>query len=127
MSGRHIKDQQLRLYMQNREKHSVPVPVPVPVPCSLFPVAAAKPGFSSSTGYRIEADPRPPSEKKVKHKRRRPDPLAGIFTEEVVPMLQSAPDLLPVGILRELCKRHPELGAGIRRTSWPATISVRAQ
>jgi transposase InsO family protein len=89
--------------MQNREKHSVPV-------------AAARSGFSSSTGYRIETDPRPPSERKVKHKRRRPDPLAGIFIEEVVPMLQSAPGLRPVGILRELCKRHPELGAGIRRT-----------
>ncbi len=78
MPGRHITDQQLRLYMQNREKHSVPV-------------AAAKSGFSASTGYRIETDPRLPSEKKVKHERRRPDPLAGIFIEEVVPMLQSAP------------------------------------
>ncbi|MFC7066211.1 IS21 family transposase [Brucella rhizosphaerae] len=103
MPGRHITDQQLRLYMQNREKHSVPV-------------AAAKSGFSASTGYRIETDPRLPSEKKVKHERRRPDPLAGIFIEEVVPMLQSAPGLRTVGILRELRKRHPELGAGIRRT-----------
>ncbi|AEH78515.1 IS21-like element ISRm9 family transposase [Sinorhizobium meliloti] len=103
MPGRHITDQQSRLYMQNRQKHSVPV-------------AAAKSGFSPSTGYRIETDPRPPSEKKAKHERRRPDPLEGIFTEEVVPMLQSAPGLRPVGILRELCKRHPELGSGIRRT-----------
>ncbi|MQW03301.1 IS21-like element ISRm9 family transposase, partial [Sinorhizobium meliloti] len=103
MPGRHITDQQSRLYMQNRQKHSVPV-------------AAAKSGFSPSTGYRIEADPRPPSEKKAKHERRRSDPLEGIFTEEVVPMLQSAPGLRPVGILRELCKRHPELGSGIRRT-----------
>ncbi|SEJ79004.1 hypothetical protein SAMN04244575_06338, partial [Sinorhizobium meliloti] len=54
MPGRHITDQQSRLYMQNRQKHSVPV-------------AAAKSGFSPSTGYRIEADPRPPSEKKAKH------------------------------------------------------------
>ncbi|MCM5691675.1 IS21 family transposase, partial [Sinorhizobium meliloti] len=84
MPGRHITDQQSRLYMQNRQKHSVPV-------------AAAKSGFSPSTGYRIEADPRPPSEKKAKHERRRPDPLEGIFTEEVVPMLQSAPGLRPVG------------------------------
>ncbi len=114
MPGRHITDQQLRLYMQNRQKHSVPV-------------AAARSGFSPSTGYRIEADPRPPSEKKAKHERRRPDPLEGIFAEEVVPMLRSAPGLRPVGILRELCKRHPELGSGIRRTlerrirAWRAT------
>ncbi|WP_080697357.1 IS21 family transposase [Brucella intermedia] len=103
MPGRHINDQQYRLYMQNRKKHNVPI-------------AAAKAGFSPSTGYRLEADPRLPSEKKVKHERRRPDPLDGIFDEEVVPMLQSAPGLRPVGILRELCKRHPELGSGIRRT-----------
>jgi len=89
--------------MQNREKHNVPI-------------AAAKSGFSPSSGYRIEADPRLPSEKKVKHERRRPDPLEGIFDEEVVPMLQAAPGLRPVGILKELYKRHPELGSGIRRT-----------
>lgn len=103
MPGRHITDQQARFYMQNRKKHNVPV-------------AAVKAGFSSSSGYRIEADPRLPSEKKVKHERRRPDPLEGIFDEEVVPMLKSAPGLRPVAILRELCKRHPELGSGIRRT-----------
>ena len=103
MPGRHINDQQHRLYMQNRKKHNIPV-------------AAAKTGFSPSTGYRIAADPRLPSEKKVKHERRRSDPLEGIFDEEVVPMLQSAPGLRPVGILRELCRRHPELGSGIRRT-----------
>lgn len=89
--------------MQNRQKHSVPV-------------AAAKSGFSASTGYRLEADPRLPSEKKTKRERRRPDPLEGIFVEEVVPMLQSAPGLRAVGIFRELRRRHPELDPSVRRT-----------
>lgn len=103
MAGKHITDQQVRLYMQNRQKHSIPI-------------AAAKSGFSASTGYRVEADQRLPSEKKPKRESRRADPLEGIFTEEVVPMLQSAPGLRSVGILRELRKRHPELDNGVRRT-----------
>lgn len=103
MPGHHITDLQQRLYMQSRLKHSVPV-------------AAAKAGFSPSTGYRIEADTRLPSEKKTKRGRRRPDPLEGIFEEEVVPMLKQAPGLRSVSIFRELCKRHPDLDASVRRT-----------
>ena len=47
-------------------------------------VAAAKTGFSASTGHRIRRDPRLPSQKKAPRGRRRPDPLAGIFDAEVV-------------------------------------------
>ena len=80
------------------------------------PVAAAKAGFSTATGYRFEEDPRPPSQKHVPRDRRRPDPLAGIFDAEIVPMLESAPGLRPVAVLGEVLRRHPELGEGIRRT-----------
>lgn len=38
--------------------------------------AAGMAGFSPSTGARIEADPRPPSERAAPRGRRRPDPLA---------------------------------------------------
>ena len=31
-------------------------------------------------------------------------------------MLEASPGLRPVAILEELLRRHPELGAGIRRT-----------
>jgi hypothetical protein len=79
-------------------------------------VAAAKAGFSTATGYRIEKDPRLPSRKRAPRDRRRPDPLAGIFDAEIVPMLEAAPGLRPVAVLGEVLRRHPELGEGVRRT-----------
>ena len=79
-------------------------------------VAAAKAGFSTATAYRIENDPRLPSTKGRHGGSRRPDPLSGIFDEEVVPMLEEAPDLRAVGIFEELMRRHPELDRGVRRT-----------
>ena len=81
-----------------------------------IPVAAARAGFSAATGYRIAQDPRLPSEKRAPRARRRPDPLAAVFDAEVVPMLQASPGLRPVAVFEELMRRHPELGAGVRRT-----------
>ena len=52
MPGRHITDHQMRLYMKFRQTDTPPV-------------AAAKASFSPSTAYRIESDPRLPSQKKV--------------------------------------------------------------
>ncbi len=80
------------------------------------PVAAAKASFSTSTAYRFEKDPRPPSQKKERRGRRRPDPLGDLFEAEVVPMLKAAPGLRSVAIFEEMLRRYPELGAGIRRT-----------
>ena len=76
-------------------------------------VAAAKAGFSRATGYRLAADPLSVQEKKPRG-RRRPDPLAGIFEEEVVPILEASPDIRPV--FEELMRRHPDLDPGVRRT-----------
>lgn len=78
--------------------------------------AAAKAGFSPATAYRLEADPQLPSQTQPLRSRRRPDPLAGIFDEEVVPMLQNAPGLRSVAIFEELMRRRPELTPKIRRT-----------
>jgi hypothetical protein len=63
---------QMRLYMTFRRTEPVPV-------------AAARAGFSTATAYRIEADPRPPSQKAAPRGRRRPDPLAGVWESEIVP------------------------------------------
>ena len=49
--------------------------------------AAAKAGFSTATAYRIEANPRLPSQKKEPRGRRRPDPLAHYWDAEVLPIL----------------------------------------
>ena len=80
------------------------------------PVASAKAGISSATGYRIKADPVLPSQKKASRGRRRPDPLANIFDKEVVPMLQECPGIRPIAVFEEVQRRHPELGTGFRRT-----------
>ena len=51
LSGRHITDCQMRLYMSFRQTETPSV-------------AAAKAGFSTATAYRLEQDPRLPSQKK---------------------------------------------------------------
>ena len=71
-------------------------------------VAAAKASISTATAYRLESDPRLPSQKRTARTRRRPDPLAGIFDEEVVPMLEHTPHLRAVTIFEELLRRHPQ-------------------
>lgn len=103
MPGRHITDQQMRLFMTLKQSHTVPV-------------AAAKAGFSQATGYRLQADPTLPSQKKKSRGRRRPDPLAKIFDTDIVPMLQSSPGIRPIAVYEEVLRRHPELSPGIRRT-----------
>src|SRR3954454_10375430 len=101
--GRHVTDRQMRLYMQFRRTEPVPI-------------AAAKAGFSTATAYRIEEDPRPPSQKSTPRGRRRPDPLAAVWEGEIVPLLRAAPGLRPIAVFEEVLRRHPELGAGVRRT-----------
>ena len=103
MPGRHITDCQTRLYMKSRQSN---------VPA----IAAAKAGFSTATAYRIEADPRLPSQKKEPRGRRRPDPLAGVWDNAIVPMLEAAPGIRAVAIFEEICRRTPGLALGVRRT-----------
>ena len=79
-------------------------------------IAAAKAGFSTATAYRIEADPRLPSQKEKPRGRRRPDPLAGVWDSEIVPMLEAAPGLRAVAIFEEICRRDPGIALGVRRT-----------
>jgi transposase InsO family protein len=101
--GRHVTSHQMRLFMKFRQTETVAV-------------AAAKASISQATGYRIQNDPRLPSAKKEPRERRRPDPLAEVFDQDVVPMLEAAPGLRPIAIFEELVRRHPELGHGVRRT-----------
>jgi transposase InsO family protein len=103
LPGTHITDRQVSLYMKNRRTNTPAV-------------AAAKAGFSTSTAYRIEQDPRPPSQKISPRGRRRPDPLAGIWDSEVVPMLKAAPGLRSIAVFAEMRRRHPDLGEKVRRT-----------
>ncbi len=89
--------------------------------------AAAKAGFSSATAYRIEQDPQPPSQKAAARERRRPDPLVAVWESEIVPLLRGAPGLRPIAVFEEMLRRHPELGAGVRRTLERRVRAWRAQ
>jgi hypothetical protein len=62
-------------------------------------VAAAKSGFGRATAYRIEDDPRLPSQKKAPRGRRRSDPLAEVWDNEIVPILKSAPGIRGIEVL----------------------------
>ena len=93
MPGIHITDQQVTLYMKFRQTHTQQA-------------AAAKAGFSTHTGARLDADPRLPSEKLAPRGRRRPDPLAPFWESEIVPMLCVAPELRPISVLREMQRRQ---------------------
>jgi hypothetical protein len=86
----------MRLFMNLRRNHSPAI-------------AGAKAGFSTATGYRFETDPRLPSQKKARRERRRADPFADVWDNEVVPMLKAAPGLRPIAVFEELCRRHPDL------------------
>jgi hypothetical protein len=103
LPGLHITDHQMRLYMIYRHSKDATI-------------AAAKSGFSRATGYRIEDDPRLPSQKKAPRGRRRPDPLAEVWDGEIVPILKSAPGIRAIAVLEEIRRRHPEITTGIRRT-----------
>ena len=80
--------------------------------------AATKAGLSAATARRIELDPRPPSATKQRRTwRTRPDPLDGLWDEEIVPLLTAAPGLRPITLFDELVRRHPErVGPSFRRT-----------
>jgi transposase InsO family protein len=103
MPGRHINDHQMRLYMKIRAT-------------SPAPAAAAGASISVASAYRIDGDPRLPSQKKPPRSRRRPDPLVEFFDTEVVPMLIAAPGLRPIAVFQEMQRRYPALGENVRRT-----------
>lgn len=79
-------------------------------------VAAARASISIATAYRIDGDPRLPSQNKPSRGRRRADPLLEVFEAAVVPMLVAAPDVRPVAIFEELRRRYPDLQDNVRRT-----------
>src|SRR6516162_11131611 len=103
LPGLHINDHQMRLYMSYRQTLSAEA-------------AAAKVGFSTATAYRIESDPRLPSQKRAPRGRRRPDPLAPYWDGEILPMLTANPGLRPITVLREMQRRHAEFSDDLRRT-----------
>lgn len=89
MPGKPVTDQQVRAYMQDRQRHSQRV-------------AAARAGFSERTGRRIDADPRLPSQRQPERGRTVPDPLAAVWGPVLLPILERDPAVQAVTLLRHL-------------------------
>ena len=77
MTGRDVNDGQARQCMR---KDGLAVET-----------AAAKAGFSRATEYRLEGDPRLPSEKRQRRNNRHPDPLGGLFERVAAALLERNP------------------------------------
>ncbi|RYM04732.1 IS21 family transposase, partial [Sphingobium cupriresistens] len=88
--------------------------------------AAVKAGFSVATGYRLAHEPMLPMQRDAPRGRRRADPIADIFENEIVPLLKASPGLRAVAIYEEMRRRHPNLDPGVRRTMERRIRSWRA-
>ena len=71
-------------------------------------LAAAKAGISERSARRIENAVTLPSQKSRRYWRSRPDPFAGVWDTEIVPLLQRAPKLMAITLLRKLQDDHPD-------------------
>jgi transposase InsO family protein len=102
--GKRITDLQVNKYKALRGEHSQET-------------AAAKTGISVASARRVESAVGLPSQRPPRHWRTRADPLAEVWSSEVVPMLEGAPSLMAVTLLEELQRRHPErFGDAVLRT-----------
>jgi transcriptional regulator with XRE-family HTH domain len=70
--------------------------------------AAAAAGISLRTAQRIDQGEHQPERGKRRQWRTRQDPLAEVWEEELLPMLETAPALEPQTLLLHLEEHHPE-------------------
>lgn len=95
MAGKSINSEQVRLYMELRNKGKSQV------------TAAAKSGMSERSGRRIEKNNLKPKGKKKRNWRTRKDPFAEVWEKEIVPLLKTQPKLTPITLFEKLQKDHP--------------------
>ena len=80
-------------------------------------IAAAKAGISERSARRIENSVTLPSQHPPRYWRSRVDPCAQVWDSEVVPLLQRAPKLMAITLLRKLQDDHPDqFPDGVLRT-----------
>jgi hypothetical protein len=96
VSGKHITDQQVRLYMDERKQGRAQV------------AAAAKASLSERSGRRIDKGELTPTPQPKRNYRTRMDPLSGVWDEELVPLLEGDAELLPATLLDYLCDNYPD-------------------
>ena len=90
MSGKPITQQQVKLYMSNRNQ-----------PEQSQARAAAKAGLSERSARRIDSGQHT-TQKALRKYRTRKDPFEGLFSEHVVPLLKQNPGLQPITLLDSL-------------------------
>jgi hypothetical protein len=71
-------------------------------------IAAAKAGISERSARRIESSVTLPTQNPRRYWRSRIDPFAEVWESEVVPLLQRAPRLMAITLLRKLQDDHPD-------------------
>ena len=71
-------------------------------------LAAARAGISERSARRIENSVTLPSQNRRRYWRSRVDPFAEVWESEVVPLLQRAPKLMAITLLRKLQDDHPD-------------------
>ena len=92
MPGKRITDLQVNKYKELRSKFSQEA-------------SAAKTGISVASARRLESSVVLPSQREPRSWRTRADPLGEVWSDEVVPMLGSAPSLTAVTLLEEFQRR----------------------
>ncbi|KQN53591.1 hypothetical protein ASE99_23990 [Serratia sp. Leaf51] len=88
-----LNDKQVNLYMTHRKKGLGQA------------ASAAKAGISVRSGRRIEKGQRSPLGDRHWHTRE--DPLAEVWEDIIVPLLQSRPSLAPITLLELLQEKYP--------------------
>ncbi len=104
MSFKTIQTYQIRVYMNAREIGLRQVD------------AAAIAEFSERTGQRIEAGEHQPNRGRVRDWRSSADPLAGVWENELGPMLRQQPRLKPMTLFEYLQDRYPGKYPQVLRT-----------
>ena len=95
MSGKTINSEQVRVYMQTRKDGKKQV------------TAAAVAGISERSGRRIEKEDLQSGSKSKRYWRTRVDPFAGVWDNEVLPLLEKNHKLTPITLFEKLQKDHP--------------------
>jgi len=95
VSGNHLTDQQIRLYMNERKEGHTQT------------TSAAKAGISERSARRIDTGQIFIGTRSARHWRTRKDPLKEVWEQEIVPLLEENAELLPATLFELLCDNYP--------------------
>lgn len=96
MTGQWVTDKQVVIYMNARNQDLTQE------------VSAAKAGISERTGRDIESGRREPPQLKVRNYRTRKDPFEGVWSSEIVPVLNLTPNIHSTLLLEQLQRKYSQ-------------------